>query len=251
MVEDIIKSYSDLSFHKKIGELIKKHSENTSDIREAVKGAIDWGNVHSILDLGCGYGWFEETLDGEFDLMIGIDYLDANEAEFLKIAGSIAKKAIFKKMHLPSPIEAQPDSFDLIVSAYSLYFFPETISEVKRVLHAKGTFLIITHSESMLEEGERFFHFKNLRKVIENFSAENGEGILRQYFKNITSIDYLNTLVFTKDDSEDLVKYIDFKREFISKDADPRLVSEKMLLELRTKRALRFNKNDRIFVVRK
>ena len=126
MVEDIIKSYSDLSFHKKIGELIKKHSENTSDIREAVKGAIDWGNVHSILDLGCGYGWFEETLDGEFDLMIGIDYLDINEAEFLKIAGSIAKKAIFKKMRLPSPIGAQPDSFDLIVSAYSLYFFPET-----------------------------------------------------------------------------------------------------------------------------
>ena len=250
-MENIIKSYSDLHAHRVIGELIKKYSENKEDIRETAKKALGWNAVHSILDLGCGYGWFEDALDTGFDVILGIDCLDENEPGFLKAAQRIARKAMFKNMHLPGPIEMPADYFDLVVSAYSLYFFPEVIPEAKRVLHPEGVFLIITHSESMLEEGEKFFDFKNLRKVIENFSAENGESILRKYFKEVIAVDYFNTLVFNKGSGNDLVRYIDFKREFIAKDVDPLLVREKMLSELHVRGMARFNKNDRIFIVRK
>jgi SAM-dependent methyltransferase len=250
-MEKIIKSYSDINAHRIIGKLIKKYSENKEDIRETAKKTLNWDRTHTILDLGCGYGWFEDTLHTGFDFILGIDCFNENELEFLKAACRIAKKAIFKHMRLPAPIEMPADYFDLVVSAYSLYFFPEVIPEVKRVLHPEGVFLIVTHSESMLEEGERLFDFKNLRKVIENFSAENGESILRKYFKEVSAVDYFNALVFTKDSGDDLVRYIDFKTEFIARDVSPLLVREKMLGELNARGIAKFNKNDRIFIARK
>jgi hypothetical protein len=103
----------------------------------------------------------------------------------------------------------------------------------------------------MLEEGERYFDFKDLRKVIENFSAENGKAILKKYFADITSIDYTNTLVFRGGEGKDLARYIDFKREFIKKDVDPDLVRAKMLQELLKNGEVRLNKNDRVFLVKK
>jgi SAM-dependent methyltransferase len=204
-----------------------------------------------MLDLGCGYGWFEEVLENRLDLVTGIDCLDENKAGFLKAAKRIAKKAMFEKLQLPVPIEMPSNSFDLIVSAYSLYFFPEAIPEAKRLLCPEGVFLVITHSESMLKEGEDFFDFKNLREVIKHFSAENGETILKRYFSRVTSIDYPNALLFTKNDSDHLARYIDFKKEFISKDVDPALVREKMLEELKTKGSVKLNKDDRIFIAKK
>ena len=84
---------------------------------------------------------------------------------------------------LPTVIDYPAGYFDLVICAYSLYFFPGILPEVKRILRNGGSFVVITHSETMLEEGKRFFDFKNLRTVIEKFSAENGEAILRKYFQ--------------------------------------------------------------------
>jgi SAM-dependent methyltransferase len=250
-MEDIVRSYSNLPLHRKIGDLIRAHSENKVDIRAVAYGAINWGGVRGLLDLGCGYGWFEEELKEGLDAIVGIDCLEENGAEFLRMAERVGKRATFKQVQLPAPIDMPPHSFDLVVAAYSIYFFPEMIPEAKRLLRPGGTLLIITHSESMLEEGERFFDFKNLRQVIKRFSAENGEGILRGFFTDITSVDYVNDLVFTDGDAESLDTYIVFKREFVSRDADPEEVRRKLLHELHERGTLRFNKNDRIFLVSK
>lgn len=251
MQDLVIKSYGDLGFHKTIGELIKEHSENKEDIREVAKHLINFDKIHDILDVGCGYGWFEESLTNGFHSILGIDCLEANEQEFLSVAKRVASKTLFKQILLPAPIDVEADSFDLVVSAYSLYFFPGALPEVRRVLRPGGTFLIITHSASMLEEGEEFFNFSNLRQVINNFSAENGAGLLKAQFDDIMALDYFNSLVFTKDEKDDLVKYIDFKREFISKDVSPAVVKAKMIYELETRGSMSFNKNDRIFVAHK
>lgn len=251
MQELVIKSYADLGFHKSIGELIKEHSENKEDIREVAKKLIDLGKIQDILDIGCGYGWFEEALPNGFRSILGIDCLEANEQGFLSAAKRVAEQSCFKQLLLPAPIDVKDETFDLIISAYSLYFFPDVLSEVHRVLRPEGVFLIITHSASMLEEGEEFFDFSNLRQVINNFSAENGNMLLRKYFEQITAVDYINSLVFVKEEKDDLAKYIDFKREFISKDVSPVVVKAKMIYELETRGTMRFNKNDRIFIARK
>ena len=244
-------SYSDPVLHKRIGDIIKSHSENPVEVREVIKEALDWKGIRSILDLGCGYGWFEEALGGRFALVAGIDTLEENRASFLKVARRISDEALFYRMHLPCPIPLDSSSFDLIVSCYSLYFFPESLPEIFRLLQPDGTAVIVTHSEAMLGEGEEFFRFRELRRLIERFSAENGEGLLRNYFALVTSIDYSNYLIFDADDGEDLAAYIRFKGDFISRDADPEEVRERLLQELRSRGSLRFNKNDRIFLVRK
>ena len=247
----IERSYSDLPVHKLISEIIRKHSANKADIRDIAHGLVDWSDVRTILDVGCGYGWFEQGLEGPFDFVAGVDYLQENRDEFLAVARRIARDAAFTRVRLPSPLDFPAGRFDLVVAAYSLYFFPEAIGEIARVLRPGGTFLVITHSEGMLEEGECFFSFNNLKKVIRGFSAENGEKLLREHFGSVTSVDYANSLVFDRGETEDLAMYIDFKGAFISKDVVPEHAREAMIGFLKKEGRLSFNKNDRIFVVKK
>ncbi len=248
---DYSSSYSDLLFHRKIGEIIRARSENKEDIRQVIKKALDWTKIASILDLGCGYGWFEEALDGRCTLIAGIDMLEENRESFLKIARPNADEALFIRMRLPAPIALASASFDLVAACYSLYFFPEVLPEVSRLLRPGGTAVVVTHSEAMLGEGEEFFRFRELKKLIRRFSAENGEALLRHYFSSVTVIDYKNSLVFAPQDSRDLSAYIAFKRVFINRDVDTAYVKERLLHELQVRGELRFNKNDTIFLVRR
>jgi SAM-dependent methyltransferase len=249
-VVDVTKSYSNHTMHAEVGGVIRTHSENQTDIRSIAKRMIEWKKVQRVIDLGCGYGWFEEALEENTELIVGVDYLIENADPFIQNAKKTAKEARFITCRLPSAIDFPSGYFDLVVCAYSLYFFPAILPEVKRILRDGGSFIVITHSETMLEEGKRFFDFRNLRTVIEEFSAENGEAILRKHFQHITSVDYRNSLIFHQGNEKDLALYIDFKREFIGKDADPDLVRETMLQELIAKGEFRLNKNDRIFLVK-
>jgi SAM-dependent methyltransferase len=249
-VVDITKSYSNHPVHAEVGSVIRAHSENKTDIRTVAKKMIEWKDVRRVIDLGCGYGWFEEALEESTDLIVGVDYLLENANPFIQNAKKTAKEVIFKTCTLPATIDFPSGYFDLVVCAYSLYFFPGVLPEVKRILRDGGTLIVITHSETMLEEGKQFFDFNNLQTVIEEFSAENGEATLRKYFRHITSVDYGNSLIFHRGDERDLAFYIDFKREFIKKDANPELVRETMLQELFRKGEFRLNKNDKIFLVK-
>jgi SAM-dependent methyltransferase len=242
--------YANLSLHRSIAELIMNHSRNREDIREVAKRQVTWREVRTMLDLGCGYGWVEQSVPPGLDYILGLDCLAENRAAFLETSGKIAKGVEFKQVRLSTDIPAPSTAFDLVIAAYSLYFFPGIIPEVKRLLRPQGVFLVITHSESMLEEGQQFFDFRNLREVIRSFSAENGEEKLRNHFSRVDFIDYPNTLLFTTGSDRDLASYIDFKKEFISRDVDPKVVTEKMLEELRKNGSVKFNKDDRIFVAR-
>lgn len=247
-MQEALKSYGDPTLHREIGRIIQRRSENKKDIRKTAARLIDWPGSSSVLDLGCGYGWFEEALSIHVEQIRGIDCLEENRGGFLAAAGRVASKIDFEQKLLPQKLNEDDDRFDIVLSVYSLYFFPQMVSEANRVLKKGGTFLVITHSERMMTEGEHFFEFTNLRKTLKNFSAENGAGTLRKLFKEVRTEDYDNSIVFTREDNDDLLKYIEFKKEFIQKDFDPEMVKEKMAAELTRAGTLRFNKNDRIFV---
>ncbi len=87
----VIGSYRDHDLHARVGTIIREHSENARDIRSVVRDAVPWPGVRSILDLGCGYGWFEEVMPGGLDLIVGIDCLPENEAPFLANASARAE----------------------------------------------------------------------------------------------------------------------------------------------------------------
>lgn len=248
---NLARSYSNHLQHSRIARIIRAHSENRRDIRHIVKDMVDWRKVRRLLDLGCGYGWFEEALEAYPELIVGIDCLTENREPFLSATTGKAKETVFQNQRLPSRLVFPDNQFDVIVSAYSLYFFPGVLSEVARVLAGDGAFIVITHSERMLEEGKAFFDFDNLQRIIKSFSAENGEQLLRCYFESIRSLNYPNTLVFSRSEEDDLAAYIDFKKEFISRDCDPLTVKETMVGELRKRGSLQLNKNDKIFVATK
>jgi SAM-dependent methyltransferase len=247
-MDALIESYGDWTLHREIGCLIERHSQNRFDIRSVAAPLLKGRNISSIIDIGCGYGWFEEGLEGPYERVVGIDCHGENERPFLTAARRVAAAASFLKLRLPAPIPVADGTFDLAVAAYSLYFFPESLGEIRRVLKSGGVLLVITHSESMMEEGERHFSFTNLRALIGRFSAENGEARLKAHFSKVEIIDYPNALVFPRGSIEDLEKYIDFKREFIVRDADPVLVKAVMSEELERAGEVRLNKNDRIFL---
>ncbi len=246
-----IESYRDVRLHKRIGLVIKERSENKQDIRAIACKALGSKDIRSMLNLGCGYGWFEEALQKRLDLIVGVDVHEENRDDFLKAAQKTSATCLFVRSKLPAPIDMPSGSFDLIAAIYSLYFFTGMLPEVKRLLAAGGTFLSITHSEAMLEEAEEFFQFRSMRKTIERFSAENGEAVLREYFRSVLHVDYKNSLVFRAGDHDALRDYVYFKREFITGDADPEFVRERLFHELDRRGVLKFNKNDRIFLARK
>lgn len=250
-MEIVIRSYGNEDLHRRVGGVIRAHSSNREDIRAVVKSSLYWSTIRKILDLGCGYGWIESCLNGKFETIVGIDALEANAEPFLTAAKAKAQEVVFERITLPASLPFADESFDLIIAAYSLYFFPDMLPEVKRLLAPDGILLAVTHSEGMLEEGEEFFHFKNLRGLIECFSAENGEEKLKQHFRRVTFVDYINSLVFDREDGDDLALYIEFKAEFISKDVNPAEVTETLLRELDKRGRLSFNKNDRIFMAQK
>ena len=86
---EIAKSYSNQPLHAQVGGIIRDHSENKTDIRSIAKSMIEWKDVRRVIDLGCGYGWFEDALkdttNGSLDLIVGIDYLIENNAPFLEL----------------------------------------------------------------------------------------------------------------------------------------------------------------------
>jgi len=246
-----IESYRDVDFHKRIGLLIRDRSENKEDIREVACKALGRRDVRRMLNLGCGYGWFEEVIRARLDLIVGVDVHEENRNAFLKTARKVSITSLFVRSKLPAPIDAPSGFFDLIVAVYSLYFFIGMLPEVKRLLAPGGLFLSITHSEAMLEEAEEFFHFRSMRRTIERFSAENGAAVLGEYFPRVRHVDYENCLVFKSGDQNDLKDYVHFKREFITNDADPDLVRKRLFDELHRRGVLKFNKNDRIFLARK
>jgi hypothetical protein len=49
-------------------------------------------------------------------------------------------------------------------------------------------------------------------EIINNrFSSDNGETLLKPWFRRVVTIDFINTLVFTKEDTEYLLEYFRFK----------------------------------------
>ncbi len=246
---DAAKSYSDYEIHARAGRIIRDHSENRIDIREVIRRLIPWQTISTMLDLGCGYGWFEDAMEAPVEVIVGVDALEANGPPFLRAARRLGRDVRFVAARLPEELRLKPDRYDLVICCYALYFFPEYIGHMRDLLESSGTFVVATHSSNMLGEAARFFKFTNLRKIIGNFSAENGEEILRRYFDHIRVVDYPNRLVFRTGDEKDLIDYIDFKKDFVKADVDPMLVRDTMLQELSDKGEMRFNKNDRIFVV--
>ena len=108
---------------------------------------------------------------------------------------------------------------------YSLYFFPEVVPDIARVLRPGGALVALTHSERSFAGLLRAIGVEpegsGLQALIRRFSAESGTAQLEAAFGEVARIDYGNLLHFYAGDAEALAAYVQFKMPLICDDGDP------------------------------
>ncbi len=210
--------YEDPEAHARISALIRRHSTNDRDVRAELLAPLDLSGVRSVLDLGCGFGFWAEELaarvapGAEFT---GVDVCERNRAAYVRAVQSQGRRATFVPIHLTTRLPFDGGAFDLVIAAYSLYYFAGVIPEVARVLRPDGAFLAVTHSESsfagLLGAVGLVQEECPLLRHLRSFSSEHGGEVLARSFARVERREYRNHLTFGEQDLGDLLAYLAFK----------------------------------------
>ena len=227
--KDLAEVFNDVDAHQKIAGILMSRATNSKDIREIALGEIDFSDYNKILDLGCGFGFFTRALQGRINpdaVVTGIDchrqykdsYLDS--CNHAGISGKLIGECTTSIRRIKS------NSIDVILCSYALYFFPEILPQVSRILKSDGVFVAITHSKNHLHEiGTHVKKVLSSNKVksvkllpyevlVDKFSGENGRKLLAPWFEKIQAKAYKNSLIFKEADFTDLEAYLKFKQPF-------------------------------------
>lgn len=264
--------FVDIQSHIEAGRFIQAASTNKHDIRDFTFSGIDLSNCADILDLGCSYGFFTRGLAGRLHPdahVLGIDLWPACEDYFVKAcleSGFTGEFCLSDKVFCGQYAEK---SFDLVLCSYALYFFPQAIQDIARVLRPNGLFITITHSVPHMQElvdiikkllKEHLGHPVQslpLEKLFEFFSGDNGRQMLTPWFGEIREKEYINSLRIAEDLLPGLVDYLCFKKPiFIPGETgrDDRFVTSYVagyLSELLARQKhLMISKDDTVFVCR-
>ena len=261
--------FRDTIGHKESSEIIIAHSTNKGDIREFALRNVNVKGAKQVINMGCGFGFFTQALKNKINnkaVVTGIDRFAEYRQPFLKLCQGLGFNGQFYDSGTEALSNFKPASVDLVLSSFSIYFFPEIISTVASILRKTGTFIIITHYSSHLHElttmisevlkDTGYSHPGPLPhdKLISNFPAEEGIPRLSSYFAKIEKRDYENELVFTKESVNELMTYIAFKRSFFipeNMQMTPMLsnrLEKGILQKVLRKKEFRITKKDAIFI---
>lgn len=270
--EDLKRTYGNVNEHLHIHRIIVKFSKTKDDIRKVALDNLKLENVHNVLDLGCGFGFFSMALNNKISAehsILGLDALIDNKESYLANTRKMNLNADFlcDTAHRIQKFPAK--SYDLVSASYSLYFFVDLIPEITRILKPNGYFIAITHSRKNLEEitsllpdcyresGIKFGDKLHIQNLLNSFCTENAESLLAPYFAYIDEIRWNNYLEFSQGSMEDLQNYVYNKRTLLIKevlDEKPELENqvlsilfERMNEILLAQGKFRLNKDDAIF----
>lgn len=232
MAETLLSSFECPGRHAAISDLIRNRSTNPRDVRDAVLASLDLAAVRRALDLGCGFGFMTAAVarrlpaDAE---IVGVDACESNRGPYLAAVAAAGRRGRFIAAALDTQLDWPDRSFDLVLASYALYFFPELVPEIARVLTGDGLFLAVTHTASSdralaLAAGVPPAQIRRLG-AIERFCVENAEAVLRPWFAAIERVDYANTLVFEPGQHAEFLEYLRFKRPHLGPDAAAWLAS--------------------------
>lgn len=254
--------YEDPDAHARVSALIRSHSSNGRDVRDELLATLDLADARDVLDLGCGFGFWAGALARRVApdaVFTGVDACAANEASYVAAVGAAGRRARFLHAELAARLHFPDAAFDLVVAAYSLYFFPGVVADAARVLRPGGLFLAVTHSEESLagllaavglDRGDA-----PLLRRMRAFSSESGGDVLAGSFSEVERTHYWNTLTFEEDGLGDLLEYLRFKLPVVCPGAHyeaelPEALARSAEAALRRDRRLVVEKDDTLFVCR-
>ncbi|MFA5321777.1 MAG: class I SAM-dependent methyltransferase [Smithella sp.] len=226
----IRKVFRDVQKHLAIAQLIRRFSTNKEDIRKTALQHTTLSNCRKVLELGCAFGAFTEALKDKLHpeaTITGIDIIPEYKPFFLEACRHAGYEGLFSSSGIDKINKYPSGSFDLVICSYALYFFPEIIPEIARILKKDAFFITITHSNADMRETIDIIKIilkqNNLLAekqalpieiIFDQFSAENGEKLLHPFFRKIHAIDFKNTLVFQPQEIEHFIDYFHFKKSF-------------------------------------
>jgi SAM-dependent methyltransferase len=131
-------------------EMLARMNESHAEVTEWALSYFDWRGDEQVLDIGCGGGATLQRMSAHIGAeghLTGLDYSEVSVAE--SRAFNAAEIESGHMDVLTGSVENLPfaaDSFNKITTVESFYFWPdpaENLKEVRRVLKAGGTFLLI------------------------------------------------------------------------------------------------------------
>lgn len=170
---------------------------------------IDFKRNSNILELGCGSGKFWRKNEEKIDKSLNITLSDFSKS-MLKIAKAKLKDSscnfVFEEINAEN-IPYDDNTFDIVIAQHMIYFVPDiekALNEIKRVLKPGGVFYVTANScDSMKELNELVNNFDpdsglNSNGYSTRFELENGENILKKYFRNV-DVEVLNGKIIVND----------------------------------------------------
>ena len=268
--KNIRKVFRDVQKHLAIAQLIRRFSTNKEDIRKTALNQADLSNCQNVLELGCAFGAFTEALKDKLHpkaKITGIDIIPEYKPFFLEACRRAGYSGFFSSFGIDKIKKYPADSFDLIICSYALYFFPDMIPDIARVLKKDGLFITITHSQADMREMvgivKKILRQNNslddkqslpIELIFEQFSAENGKALLHPFFSQIQEIDFKNTLVFQPQEIGSFIDYFQFKKSFFltGTGAHNKTIINQLMRELQDsaikKNFVTMCKDDKIFI---
>lgn len=266
----IRKVFRDVQKHLAIAQLIRRFSTNKEDIRKTALKQVDLSHCQNILELGCAFGAFTEALKNKLHpgaTITGIDIIAEYRPFFLDACRRAGYQGTFSSSGIEQIRKYSPDSYDLVICSYALYFFPHMIPQIARILKKEGLFITITHSredmremvgivKKILKQNNFLEHSQQLpiEVIFDQFSAEKGKTLLQPFFGKVQSIDFKNTLVFQPHEMDHFLDYFQFKKSFflMGTEAHNKNIAHQLLNELQDtamkKNFVTMCKDDRIFI---
>ena len=174
---------------------------------------IDFSKVNRLLEIGCGNGklWEDRDIDLRNREIFLSDISEGMVHEVRKKLGKDYNCIVADCQAIPF----KDGYFDTVIANHVLFYIQNLdkgLSEICRVLKDNGTFYCSTYGKKHMKEiTELVQSFDSKVELSQNslfdiFGIENGETILKKYFKSVQYIQYEDSLIV--DQAQPLVDYI-------------------------------------------
>jgi|GEM_PF-27818 len=265
-------AFRNVPAHIKISGIIRDQLTHDKDIRHVALEGLDLSGCREILDIGCGFGFFTAGLAGRVSSnaeVTGIEQYENYRETFQNAAKQAGLTGRFISDGISVLENFDENTYDLILCSYSLYFFPEIIPRVARILKEQGIFIVITHNTPHIQEltdivkeiltPDQFLEDGLLpyEILIRRFCDVNGTALLSPFFGSLSMKDFPNELLFDSSKIQEFEAFFRFKIPLLlpSKKGNGDKLSGSILKRVKDiihrEGSFRIMKNDTIFICSK